>query len=141
MLKDVLKEIDNNTTSSSANKPVKNNPKIVYKAKPIRKSDLARNKINKNVKNTEENNEQREWPPNKYKNVKGTGYGTSWSPKIVRQSINLDQTSLKRSQSNKNLSKTNTLNRINLSNSVEFNRSKSDVTQDVSELQGKIRRS
>lgn len=48
-------------------------------------------------------NEENAWPPKKYGHIKGSGYGTSWSPKTIKKSTNnSSNTSLNKSFENSN---------------------------------------
>lgn len=78
----------------------------------------------------------REWPPSKYKDIEGTGYGTKWVPPKAKQPATFDELSstLRRASSARNLNRTPSVNRNAFNQSLDStNRS---MNASVTDLQG-----
>ena len=83
------------------------------------------------VESREEKFLVKEWPPKKFENKKGSGYGTTWvPPTIKRQSISdTIPTTIKRSSSARNLRNLSNLSSTSLSRSnLNLNQSMMEST-------------
>jgi len=145
MAQEVLKDMEKKTASTSNLRqpgPSKaqqiKKSDLMVKGKPSTSSTTTVVKKKKPESANRREEKVREWPPKRFENTKGTGYGTTWVPPTVkRQSIadTMPRSSSARSLNRSSLSRSN----LNLNQSMESSyvtkAAKAD-NQDVSHLKG-----
>lgn len=141
----MLKELEKRPAASKTNKKY-----VPQETRFGRRKDSTRNSRSSSIyaraSSAEKHKDEEvvtDWPPSKYKDVKGTGYGTTWSPKTTRRT-NFNESVYTIANNQKKKKKlTHSSSNLNLSSSYlgfddfKSHTNKFDQSAEVAQLKGK----